>query len=118
MALKELPYDDDDNYGIISAKTSPYKISQDVIADAQFICDRECGESPEVILYGNPDNCFPYIPSHLHYILMELVKNSMRATIEKKKKPYEKLSPIRIIIADGEKNEDVSDILFLLSFFF
>lgn len=39
---------------------------------------------------------------------MELLKNSMRATVEKRKKPYEKLSPIKIIIADGEKNEDVS----------
>jgi len=38
--------------------------------------------------------------------MLELLKNSMRATVETH--GFEKCPPIRIIIADGEDNEDVS----------
>ena len=40
------------------------------------------------------------------YMLLELLKNSMRATVELH--GVENMPPIRIIIADGEDNEDVS----------
>ena len=40
-------------------------------------------------------------------MLLELLKNSMRATVEKH--GTDCMPPIRIVIADGEKNEDVSE---------
>ena len=40
------------------------------------------------------------------YMLLELLKNSMRATVELH--GMDNMPPIRIIIADGEDNEDVS----------
>ena len=49
---------------------------------------------------------FPYVPTHLHYIMLELLKNSMRATVE-----YHGVDadypPIKVVIADGSDNEDV-----------
>ena len=42
-------------------------------------------------------------------MLLELLKNSMRATVELH--GMENMPPIRIIIADGEDNEDVSALL-------
>lgn len=49
---------------------------------------------------------FPYVPTHLHYIMLELLKNSMRATVE-----YHGVDadypPIKVVIADGKDNEDV-----------
>ena len=39
-------------------------------------------------------------------MLLELLKNSMRATVELH--GVDNMPPIRIIIADGEDNEDVS----------
>jgi len=45
------------------------------------------------------------VPSHISYILVELLKNSMRASLEYH--GVDKMPPIKIIIADGEKNEDV-----------
>jgi hypothetical protein len=38
-------------------------------------------------------------------MLLELLKNSMRATVETH--GIDKMPPIRIVIADGEDNEDV-----------
>jgi pyruvate dehydrogenase kinase 2/3/4 len=55
-----------------------------------------------IVLYRT----FPYVPTHLHYIMLELLKNSMRATVE-----YHGVDadypPIKVVIADGSDNEDV-----------
>jgi len=60
-----------------------------------------------VTIHGRTDLHFPYVPSHLSYMLLELLKNSMRATIETH--GTDNMPPIKIVIADGEANEDVSD---------
>lgn len=69
------------------------------------MCSRIHGDSPEVTFHGRTDLHFPYVPSHLSYMLLELLKNSMRATVETH--GVDKMPPIRIVIADGEDNEDV-----------
>ena len=70
------------------------------------MCIRQHGDAPNVTVHGRVDLTFPYVPSHLHYILLELLKNSMRATVE-----YHSVDgtmpPIKVVIADGEENEDV-----------
>ncbi|EWC45002.1 hypothetical protein DRE_06282 [Drechslerella stenobrocha 248] len=38
---------------------------------------------PEIIIDGHPEATFPYIPSHLEYIIGELLRNSIQATIER-----------------------------------
>ena len=91
---------------MLSTKASPYDISRQAIQDAAYMCSRQHGDAPEVTIHGRTDLCFPYVPSHLSYILLELLKNSMRATVETH--GIDKMPPIRVIIADGEGNEDVS----------
>jgi hypothetical protein len=59
-----------------------------------------------VTIHGRTDLTFAYFPSHIHYILLELLKNSMRATMEFHGNDSD-VPPIRIVIADGETNEDV-----------
>jgi pyruvate dehydrogenase kinase 2/3/4 len=70
------------------------------------MCTRSYGDAPEVELRGRLDLTFQYVPTHLHYILMELLKNSMRATMEHHE-GKDNMPPIRLVIADGEANEDV-----------
>ena len=77
------------------------------IDSASYVCKRTHGDAPEVTIHGRTDLHFPYVPSHLSYMLLELLKNSMRATIETH--GTDNMPPIKIVIADGEANEDVSN---------
>ena len=68
-----------------------------------------------MIIHGRTDLTFPYVPSHLNYMLLELLKNSMRATVETH--GTDDMPPIKIVIADGEENEDVRRVFYSVFFF-
>lgn len=104
LALRQ-PTKDPNMIGLISTCASPYDIALQAIDDAAYMCKRTHGDAPEVTIHGRTDLHFPYAPSHISYMLLELLKNSMRATVELH--GVENMPPIRIIIADGEGNEDV-----------
>lgn len=70
-------------------------MAQDAINDARSLCLREYGSAPEVTVYGSPDFTFPYVPSHLHHMLFELVKNSLRAVQDRFDDSDEEPPPIR-----------------------
>lgn len=62
---------------------------------------------PEVVLDGHQDTKFSYIKEHLEYIVFELLKNSLRATLLKHFKSLPSpLPPIQTTIAEG--TNDVS----------
>lgn len=92
--------------GMICKETSPYDVVQSAIQDATMLCEREFGEAPSVEVIGRLDLTFCYIPTHLHYILLELLKNAMRATMEFHSDKVDKPS-ITVVIANGKENEDV-----------
>ena len=97
---------DKDMVGMISLNASLHMIAKQAIHDATYMCERAHGDAPPVTIHGRTDLTFPYVSSHIHYMLLELLKNSMRATVELHAGTT--LPPIRIVIADGEDNEDVS----------
>eukprot|EP01033_Poteriospumella_lacustris_P018313 gene18313-13160_t len=105
LALRETS-SESNMIGLIDLKSSPYDIARQAIQDASYICNRTHGDAPEVHIYGRTDLHFPYVSSHISYIMLELLKNSMRATIETH--GTDNMPPIRVIIADGEDNEDLS----------
>jgi len=92
--------------GRICQETSPKDIVTRAADDATIICNRKYGDAPEIEISGRLDLTFPYMPDHLHYILLELIKNSMRATVEWHGVDND-LPPVNVIIADGKENEDV-----------
>jgi pyruvate dehydrogenase kinase 2/3/4 len=104
LALKA-PQTNSDMVGIVCMNASPYDIARNAISDASYMCSRVHHDAPEVTIHGRTDLTFPYIPDHIHYMLVELLKNSMRATVEYH--GIDNMPPIKIIIADGEDNEDV-----------
>lgn len=71
------------NYvGMICQDMSPHDIVQSAIQDATRLCMAQFGEAPSIVVRGRVDLTFPYIPTHLHYIVLELFKNALRATVE------------------------------------
>uniref|UniRef100_K3ZUE4 Protein-serine/threonine kinase n=1 Tax=Setaria italica TaxID=4555 RepID=K3ZUE4_SETIT len=92
--------------GLINTKLSPVQVAQAASEDARAICLREYGSAPDINIYGDPNFTFPYVALHLHLMLFELVKNSLRAVQERYMNSDKDVPPVRIIVADGE--EDVT----------
>lgn len=87
--------------GYIHTKMSPVDVARDASDDARAVCCREYGSAPDVNVYGDRDFTFPYVPSHLHLMVFELVKNSLRAVQDKYLESDQVAPPIKIIVADG-----------------
>ncbi|CAM6010633.1 unnamed protein product [Sphagnum balticum] len=87
--------------GLISAGVSPVEVAQNAIEDARSACMRTYGSAPEVHVYGDPNFTFAYVPTHLHQMLFELVKNSLRAVQERFMDDDNECPPIRVVVADG-----------------
>uniref|UniRef100_UPI00358E059C branched-chain alpha-ketoacid dehydrogenase kinase n=1 Tax=Myxine glutinosa TaxID=7769 RepID=UPI00358E059C len=71
------------NYvGIICTQLSPRKLIEKWVDFARRLCEHRYGGAPLVRITGHVAARFPYIPLPLDYILPELLKNAMRATME------------------------------------
>ncbi|KAL0545173.1 hypothetical protein IC582_020319 [Cucumis melo] len=90
-----------DCVGYIHTKMSPVKVAESASEDARAICLREYGSAPNIKIYGDPSFTFPYVPTHLHLMVFELVKNSLRAVQERFMDSDKVAPPVRIIVADG-----------------
>jgi pyruvate dehydrogenase kinase 2/3/4 len=71
---------------------------------ANEICRRNYGDAPTIDVLGNVDLTFTYIPSHMGYMFFELLKNSLRATMEKHKDAHRAIPNVKVIIAGGEQD--------------
>eukprot|EP00656_Telonema_subtile_P046320 TRINITY_DN5271_c0_g1_i5.p1 TRINITY_DN5271_c0_g1~~TRINITY_DN5271_c0_g1_i5.p1 ORF type:complete len:321 (-),score=67.38 TRINITY_DN5271_c0_g1_i5:19-981(-) len=91
--------------GMIEVDCSPAKQAYAAAADAAALCEAHYGRAPAVNVIGNTELTFSYIPSHLHYMFLELLKNSMRATC-KHHADADELPPITVVLAEGD--QDVS----------
>ncbi|KAJ9181740.1 hypothetical protein P3X46_005802 [Hevea brasiliensis] len=87
--------------GYIHTKMSPVEVARNASEDARAICLREYGSSPDINIYGDPNFTFPYVPAHLHHMVFELVKNSLRAVQERYMDSDKVAPPVRIIVAEG-----------------
>ncbi|TKC50484.1 hypothetical protein EI555_019111, partial [Monodon monoceros] len=79
LALHE---DKPDFVGIICTRLSPKKMIEKWVDFARRLCEHKYGNAPRVRINGHVAARFPFIPMPLDYILPELLKNAMRATME------------------------------------
>ncbi|KAK0388667.1 hypothetical protein NLU13_4910 [Sarocladium strictum] len=80
--------------GVIDTALRPASIVEacgDFVAD---ICELRYGVRPQLIIDGEPDTTFASVPTHLQYIVTEMLKNAYRATVESRSK-----EPIVVTIA-------------------
>ena len=69
--------------GIVCTELNLQEAIEFAYIRAQQICIETYGVSPEIRLSGDKDAVISYIPTHLDYMLFELLKNAMRATVER-----------------------------------
>ncbi|KAF8940088.1 hypothetical protein BGZ58_007775 [Dissophora ornata] len=71
-----------DVVGVVHTELRPADLIKTCASFVQELCDINYGSSPEVVINGQTDTTFTYVPVHLEYILCELLKNALRATVE------------------------------------
>jgi hypothetical protein len=61
---------------------------------------------PEIVFKGHPDITFPYIPSHLEYIIWELLRNSIQSTVEtfNATSPSSTPPPIEVLVCEAPQH--------------
>ncbi|KAJ2780398.1 [Pyruvate dehydrogenase (acetyl-transferring)] kinase isozyme 2 [Coemansia javaensis] len=97
------------NYvGIICTRTTIADVVQEAIDNARFICGDYymLSNVPEIELHCPRDLTFMYVPSHLHHMVFEVLKNSLRAVVELYGDEAERYPPIKVVVAEG--NEDIT----------
>ncbi|KAF9358758.1 hypothetical protein BGX26_000970 [Mortierella sp. AD094] len=75
-----------DVVGVVHTELRPADLVRTCASFVQELCDINYGSSPEVVINGQTDTTFTYVPVHLEYILCELLKNAVRATVEHSQK--------------------------------
>ncbi|GLC46358.1 hypothetical protein PLESTB_001766800 [Pleodorina starrii] len=90
-----------DHIGLVHTRCSPYMIASDAVSAARAICFREYGGAPQVTVLGNTGLTMAYVPSHLHHMVFELVKNSLRAVQERYSEADSEAPPIQVVVAEG-----------------
>ncbi|KAG9093738.1 hypothetical protein FS749_013832 [Ceratobasidium sp. UAMH 11750] len=96
-----------DYVGIICTKSNVHDIAHEAIENARFVCEEHYAlfNGPPVQLICPPDLHFPYVPGHLSHILFELLKNSLRAVVERYGPEAERnLPPIKVIVVEGRED--------------
>ncbi|KAI9100508.1 mitochondrial branched-chain alpha-ketoacid dehydrogenase kinase-domain-containing protein [Phlyctochytrium arcticum] len=96
----------DDYVGIICTKTNLNQIAFEAAQDARTICQDYYGVwgGPEVKIVGASDVEFMYVPSHLHHMLFELLKNSLRAVVERHGVDCDEWPDIKLVVAEGKED--------------
>ncbi|ORZ06658.1 mitochondrial pyruvate dehydrogenase [Absidia repens] len=92
-----------DYVGVICTRTNIKHIARDAIANARSVCEAHYGLAPDVRMFCPADIEFLYVPSHLNHMLFELLKNSLRAVVERFGADSP-LPPIKVIIAYGRED--------------
>ncbi|KZS98209.1 mitochondrial pyruvate dehydrogenase [Sistotremastrum niveocremeum HHB9708] len=106
IALNTFP-NHEDYVGIICTNCNVHDVVHEAIENARFVCEEHYGmfKGPPVQLICPKDLTFSYVPGHLSHICFELLKNSLRAVVERYGSSSEDtLPPIKVIVVEGKED--------------
>mmetsp|Transcript_14090 Transcript_14090/g.41993 ORF Transcript_14090/g.41993 Transcript_14090/m.41993 type:complete len:429 (+) Transcript_14090:210-1496(+) len=86
--------------GVIDPRCRPADIAAEAAEDVVNLATRTYGASPAVDVRGATDAGLTYVPSHMRYAVRELLKNSVRAVVERHG-PGGRLPRVRVVVAEG-----------------
>lgn len=91
------------NYvGVICVNMSPRTLVEKKAEIVREMCELKYGHAPDVRINGHLSATFPYVAPALDYIMLELLKNAMRASIESHLDRIDNLPPIHVTIASND----------------
>lgn len=91
-----------DSIGIIATKMALKKVIEKWVSFAREQCELRYGYAPSVKVNGHTGVTFPYIIQPLDYMLPELLKNAMRATVESHLDTPMNLPDVVVTIANND----------------
>jgi pyruvate dehydrogenase kinase 2/3/4 len=103
-AGKSLTAPEDDFVGEIFLRCNAKEIVEQCAETARSLMSQAYGPEvtiPEVVVKGHLETTFPYIPSHIEYMIGELLRNSMQAIIER---PGTQSPPIEVLICEAAQH--------------
>ncbi|KAL8687533.1 MAG: hypothetical protein Q9218_006324 [Villophora microphyllina] len=95
-------HDQSSYVGVIDTALRPAEIVQHCEAFVGEICELKYGVRPTVVINGQQDAIMTHVPTHLEYIITELLKNAFRATVESGKEK----EPVVVTIAAASTGPD------------
>ncbi|GBE83736.1 alpha-ketoacid dehydrogenase kinase [Sparassis latifolia] len=95
-----------DYVGIICTRSNVHDIVQEAIENARFVCEEHYAmfRGPPVQLICPKDLHFAYVPGHLSHICFELLKNSLRAVVERFGHESELYPTIKVVVVEGKED--------------
>jgi len=72
--------------GVVHLACSPKQMIRMCGSFVSELCEATFGSAPEIIIDGDVNATFVYVPVHLEYILTEILKNAFRASVERHNK--------------------------------
>jgi len=94
-------------YSSISTQQNVHDIVHEAIENARFVCEEHYAmfKGPPVQLICPKELAFPYVPGHLSHICFELLKNSLRAVVERYGHDNEdSFPPIKVVVVEGKED--------------
>ncbi|GHJ84282.1 hypothetical protein NliqN6_0684 [Naganishia liquefaciens] len=97
----------EDYVGIICTKTNVHDVCHEAIENARFVCEEHYAlyKGPPIQLICPKNLTFPYVPGHLSHICFELLKNSLRAVVERHGVENEdNFPPVKVVVVEGKED--------------
>ncbi|KAG6910899.1 hypothetical protein DXG01_006582 [Tephrocybe rancida] len=100
--------------GVVNMQCSPKAMIKMCGSFVSELCEATLGASPPLVIDGQEDATFAYVPVHMEYMLTEILKNAFRATVEHHSKlhpPSRALSPVTITLSPPSPTKDTTPYL-------
>ncbi|CAE7763626.1 BCKDK, partial [Symbiodinium pilosum] len=89
-----------DSCGVVDPHVCPADIVRELASSLGGLCDELFGHQIEVVLDGELGTTVAFVPEHLHFVLQEILKNAMRATLERHFRDKQ-LPPVTVSVLKG-----------------
>lgn len=90
-----------DYIGIVHPNCRPAEIVDRLAKSLCRLCNELYGRAPKVVLSGELETELTFVPDHLDFMLQEILKNALRATLETHPPAAGELPPVTIEIMKG-----------------